>query len=76
MTMLPRLEAQRELASVNAMSAAFGGMARFDRQRYLGRLSRMAQGGGPAARPTPQVLAAMGVAVVVVPPADVERSDG
>lgn len=66
--MLPRLEAERELASINAMSAAYGGMKRADRQRYLGRLSRAAQGGGAPMRATPAILAAMGVAVVVVPP--------
>ena len=66
--MLPRLEAERELASINAMSAAYGGMRRGDRQRYLGRLTRAAQGGGAPMRATPAVLAAMGVAVIVVPP--------
>lgn len=70
--MLPRLEAERELASINAMGAAFGGMSRGDRQRYVGRLERIAQGGGQPARATPEALAAMGVAVVVVPPAEVK----
>ncbi len=65
--MLPRLEAERELASINAMAAAFGGMGRSDRQRYIGRLTRAARGGGAPARPTPQGLAAMGIAVVMVP---------
>ena len=66
--MLPRLEAERELASFNVMSAAYGGMKRGDRQRYLSRLTRAAQGGGAPMRATPGILAAMGVAVVVVPP--------
>lgn len=65
--MLPRLEAQHELADFNAMTAAFGGMRRGDRQRYIGRLTRIARGGGHAAPATPETLAAMGVAVVVVP---------
>lgn len=65
--MLPRLEAERELASINAMAAAFGGMTRGDRQRYLGRLQRTASGGARAAPATPAVLAAMGVSVVEVP---------
>lgn len=66
--MLPRLEAQRELASINAMSAAFGGMKRFDRARYVGKLSRAAQGGGSGAvKATPEMLSAMGVNVVIVP---------
>jgi hypothetical protein len=74
MTMLPRLEAQRELASINAMSVAFGGASRFERERYLGRLQRDAQG-AEVARATPETLAAMGVAVVVVP-ADAGGTDG
>lgn len=66
--MLSRLEAQRELASINAMSAAFGGMKRLDRARYVGRLSRAAQGGaGGAIKATPETLAAMGVNVLIVP---------
>jgi hypothetical protein len=69
--MLPRLEAERELASINAMSAAFGGMSRGDRQRYVGRLAKAAQGGGQQPqRATPETLAAMGVAVIVVPADD------
>ncbi|QXN67994.1 hypothetical protein [Microcystis phage Mwe-Yong1] len=72
--MLPRLEAQKELASINAMSIALGGASPFERQRYLGRLQRAAQG-AEVARATPETLAAMGVAVVVVPPTE-ERADG
>lgn len=73
--MLPRLEAERELASINAMTAAFGGMKHADRSRYLGRLESAAQGGGAPARATPETLAMMGIAVIVVPPAP-EASDG
>ncbi len=69
MTMLPRLEAQRELARIDSMSVAFGGVSRFERERYLGRLQRDAQGAGVALA-TPETLAAMGVGVVVVPPAE------
>jgi hypothetical protein len=66
--MLPRLEAQRELADISAMSAAFGNLRPAERRRYLGRLARLAtSGGGRAARPSPESLAAMGVAVVVMP---------
>jgi hypothetical protein len=66
--MLPRLEAERELADINAMSAAFGGMRRQDRQRHVGRLVRAANGrGSRAAQATPDVLAAMGISVVIVP---------
>lgn len=72
--MLPRVEAERALADINAMTAAFGGMRRTDRQRYVGRLQRAAQGGGAPARATPETLAAMGVAVVVLPAE--ARADG
>ena len=72
MTMLPRLEAQRELANVQAMGAAFGGMRPIDRRQYFSRLRRIASG-ARAAPVTPQVLASMGVGVVVVP---AEASNG
>lgn len=65
--MLPRIEAQRELASINALTAAMGGMRRMDRQRYLSRLQRTARGekAGAAAQASPEALAAMGVNVVI-----------
>lgn len=67
--MLPRIEAQRELANITAVSAAFGSMKAADRQRYVGRLTRLAVGASAQAPvPTPEMLAAMGVAVVIVPP--------
>jgi hypothetical protein len=66
--MLPRLEAQRELADISAMSVAFGGMRSEDRRRHLGQLRRIAMGGpGGVLKATPQSLAAMGIAVVIVP---------
>ena len=65
--MLPRLEAQRELADVQAMGVAFGSVSATDRRRHLARLRRLASG-VRAAPATPQVLAAMGVGVVLVPP--------
>lgn len=65
--MLPRLEAQRQIDSINAMSTVFGGMSSFERQRYVGRLQRLAQGMPAAAKATPAGLAAMGVSVVVIP---------
>ncbi|MBN9333858.1 hypothetical protein [Devosia sp.] len=64
--MLPRLEAQRQIDSINAMSTGFGGMTGFERQRYVSRLQRQAQGAPAAAKATPAGLAAMGVSVVVI----------
>jgi hypothetical protein len=67
--MLPRLEAEQELTSINAMSLAFGGVRPAERRRYLARLKRQAAGATKAAKPTPAMLAMMGIAVTVVPPA-------
>ena len=68
LTMLPRLEAQRVLTDINAMGAAFGGMGRFERQRYLARLQRAANGDNAApVQATPEALQAMGVSVVIAP---------
>lgn len=74
--MLPRIEAEVTLGDIQAMGAAFGGMKRSDRERYLGRLQRIAQGEGRPAKASPQALAAMGVAVVIVPPADAGGDNG
>lgn len=71
--MLPRLEAERELGSINVMTIAMGGASGQDRDRYVARLERLARGGKRPPRATPETLAAMGIAVVEVPaeePAD------
>ena len=65
--MLPRLEAQRQLADYTAMAVAFGTMARADARRFVGGLRRQARGAVAAVHATPQALAAMGVAVVMAP---------
>ncbi len=63
--MLPRLEAERQMGNIQAMAAAFGAMKKTDQQRYLGRLRRMMEGASPRAKATPELLAAIGVEVVV-----------
>lgn len=72
--MLPRLEAERELKEINAMSVAFGGGRPFERQRHIGRLRRIAAGATKAAKPTPAMLAAMGIGVTIVPALPAPRS--
>lgn len=66
--MLPRLEAERQLSQINAMSAAFGGMSRSDRSRYLAGLERQAMGRRSHVKASPAALAAMGIGVTVVGP--------
>lgn len=53
------------MGSVQAMAAAFGTMKRADQQRYLSRLQRLMEGTSPRAKATPELLAAMGIAVVI-----------
>lgn len=64
--MLPRLEAEHELNQINAISVASGGARPAERQRYLGRLKRMAAGATKAAKPSPASLAMMGIGVTIV----------
>ena len=67
--MLPRLEAEQELTTINAMSLAFGGGRPSERMRYLSRLRRVAGGRQQAAaKPTPAMLAAMGIGVTIIEP--------
>jgi hypothetical protein len=67
MTMLPRIEAQRQLETIQAMSLGFGGGSRHERQRALATLERQATGNARNAPASPQMLAAIGVKVVVLP---------
>lgn len=63
--MLPRLQAEERLADHNVMLAASGNMLAIDRSNFLADLQRRASGATRrrAARPTPAVLAAMGIGV-------------
>lgn len=71
--MLPRLEAQTQLDAINAATIAFGGVKATDRQRYVGRLERIANGEAKPMPASPAALAAMGVAVVVMAPKGGDR---
>lgn len=66
--MLPRLEAERQLSQINAMSAAFGGMSRSGRSRYLAGLERQATGRRVGVKASPAALAAIGIGVTIVGP--------
>ncbi|MBZ0164564.1 MAG: hypothetical protein K8H74_17860 [Notoacmeibacter sp.] len=66
--MLPRLQAEEQLAAINA--AAIGGahLDKADMMDAVRRLERRAAGGERrAARASPAMLAAMGIAVVEAP---------
>jgi hypothetical protein len=68
MTMLPRLEAEAQIARINAGSLAFGGVKPAERQRQMSRLQRQAAGGRAAQKATPGMLGMMGIAVSIVEP--------
>lgn len=70
--MLPRLEAERELTTINAMSLAFGGGRPSDRSRHIARLRRRAAGKTVTEKANPALLASMGITVTIVDP---EQSD-
>lgn len=66
--MLPRLEAEREIAEINAMALGFGGVRPAERRRHMSRLQRQAAGGRAAQKATPGMLGMMGIGVVIVEP--------
>jgi hypothetical protein len=68
LTMMPRLEAESQLAAVRAGGLAFGGYEKHDAARMLEALRNQAAG-ERAARPRsagPTELATMGIGMVVV----------
>lgn len=74
LTMLPRLQAQEQLASVDAVSLGMGGFEAGDRQRIMGRLQAAMNGElgerAPAAERKPasaEQLAAIGIGVTILP---------
>jgi hypothetical protein len=75
---LPRLQAEEALLATQVTALGSGTMKERDQRAALARLQRAA-GGGVASRrqtpaATPNVLAAMGIRVVIVPPE--ESADG
>lgn len=73
--MMPRLQAQEQLARVRAGGLAFGGYAQADAAAMLGELKRQAAGGADAAtgrarKVGPAEMAAAGIGVTVVPRKD------
>lgn len=76
--MLPRIEAGERLASIGDAALAAGNLSPADARAMSRRLSEAAQGERRrAAKATPEVLAAMGVGVVIAPAASTaEAHDG
>ncbi|WP_110753412.1 hypothetical protein [Phyllobacterium leguminum] len=77
--MLPRLEAEEQLMRIAAASLGSGQVKQRDARRAIDQLERAVHGGRRAtAKATPDMLAAIGIAVIEVPPASpgVEVSDG
>ncbi len=73
--MLPRLQAEEQLMAINAASLGSGMVDPKDARKERARLERLAGGTAKrAVRPTPAMLAAAGIAVVEVPPAQAEAA--
>jgi len=66
--MLPRLQAEEQIAAVQAASLGSGFVKKDVARKAMSALERAASGGRrKLARPTPQTLQAMGIAVEIVP---------
>lgn len=64
-TMLPKLQAEEQLAAISAASIGGGHVKPADSRRAIRDLERAANGGRRRAmKATPEVLAAMGIAVI------------
>lgn len=68
MAMLPRLEAEAQIARINAATLAFGGVKPAERRRQMSRLQRQAAGGRAVQKATPAMLGMIGIGVTVVEP--------
>ncbi|XHC12287.1 hypothetical protein ABWH98_05460 [Labrenzia sp. ac12] len=70
MTMLPRLQAEEKLNSINTGVLSSGFADRKDVTKAVGRLEALADGGRRKfVKPTAATLAQIGIAVVTVPTA-------
>lgn len=67
--MLPRIQAEEQIMAISAMALGGGKVERREAKRAIERLERIAGGGRREARKvTPDLLAAMGIAVVQAAP--------
>lgn len=74
--MLRRLQAEEQLIAISVAALGGGNVKRHEARRALWRLERLAQGGRQnAIKATPQMLAAMGIAVIEQPAAQAEVKD-
>lgn len=74
--MLPRIEAEEQLAAVSAVALGGGKVKRNEARRAIARLERQANGGRrKAVKATPTMLAAMGIAVVEIVPGETRGGD-
>lgn len=64
--MVPRLQAEEQLAAIQAAALGGGHLSKADVRRAIARLERRAAGTRKRAPANPAVLAAMGIAVVDV----------
>ncbi len=77
--MLPRLQAEEQLAGVRIGALAAGTYPAEDRERLLADLDRRAAGTPPessrAKKARPEDLATMGIGVTIAPPSQKAESD-
>lgn len=62
--MLPRLQAEEQLAAIHAAALGGGHLSRHETGSAIARLERRARGDGRRAPADPAMLAAMGIAVI------------
>ncbi|WP_048648945.1 hypothetical protein [Nitratireductor soli] len=79
--MLPRIQADEQLMAISVTALGGGKAKRADARTAIQRLERIAGGGRRAVKAaTPDMLAAVGIAVVQAPPASAgaakEETDG
>jgi len=66
--MLPRLQAEEQLAAVEAAALGSGALRKRDQLAALGRLQRAADPDRKVVKASPMMLQQMGIAIVEAPP--------
>jgi len=67
--MMHRLQAEEQLAAIEAVALGSGTVKKNDRRAAISRLQRQARAGGRAAKATPAMLQMIGIKVIEVPAA-------
>lgn len=65
--MLPRLQAEEQLAAIEAAAIGFGTVSQQDRAKALSRLQRAIDPDRQVAKASPMALQHMGIAIIEVP---------